>query len=244
MIRNIVEAFLLGGQRKVGIGFCQDALRHVRVGHLSVGEVLLLIRELHNNFFVLSLSLLLGLIRLVFLGLLFLAIPLPLGSLARLLCLLFFFLQDALALLLCSLLLPLEFDLVFLLCEDDILDLGLVLSGRLAHDDCSGLLEVGKSKLREGILALVGQEIRPQFRHNEILACHGRDVAEEALNRHVVHLPDAEFHVRLVVRRPLIFGTPQPTLGCPFQDFAVAELDIPRILFQERVNPIEVALVW
>mmetsp|Transcript_111328 Transcript_111328/g.280015 ORF Transcript_111328/g.280015 Transcript_111328/m.280015 type:complete len:288 (+) Transcript_111328:1044-1907(+) len=48
MIRNIVEAFLLGGQRKVGIGFCQDALRHVRVGHLSVGEVLLLIRELHH----------------------------------------------------------------------------------------------------------------------------------------------------------------------------------------------------
>mmetsp|Transcript_65268 Transcript_65268/g.164526 ORF Transcript_65268/g.164526 Transcript_65268/m.164526 type:complete len:400 (+) Transcript_65268:311-1510(+) len=144
METNIIEALLFRGQREACVRLRQHAVCNVRAGKLPVAQRLLLVREFHNDLF--ALRFLLGLL-LLFLGLfllsrVFLAIPLPLRSLARLIRLLPLFLNQALALLLGGLFLPLRGSLFLLIRKDELLDLSLVLCGRLTHNHSSNFLEV------------------------------------------------------------------------------------------------------
>ena len=140
---------------------------------------------------------------------------------------------------------PYRWGLFPLLREDGLLDLCLVVRGRLAHDHEGHPAEVVVAEVRQGLLPLARQQVVPHLHDHIVPAEQRRHRADHLLDVVVVELADAEVHGGPVVAASLVASNlaGEPALEAPPEDAPAAKLGVSRVLLQEAVQPVEGALV-
>mmetsp|Transcript_30641 Transcript_30641/g.82973 ORF Transcript_30641/g.82973 Transcript_30641/m.82973 type:complete len:258 (+) Transcript_30641:1509-2282(+) len=121
----------------------------------------------------------------------------------------------------------------------------LVVLAGLAHDDGRSLCELRTAEARQSLFSLLGEEVCPELGNDVVSLLSRGDRSQDPADAHVVEHREPKLHLHLVVRAAasLRLWLPDPTLGSPLSNLAVAKLCIARVLLDKVVNPIEEALL-
>mmetsp|Transcript_97184 Transcript_97184/g.251410 ORF Transcript_97184/g.251410 Transcript_97184/m.251410 type:complete len:503 (-) Transcript_97184:585-2093(-) len=249
-IGDVIEALILGREGEACVRH-QRPIGQIWELHLSVGQALLLLRQLDGGLLLFHLVLLFVLLlHLILRHILVHLLPcffLPRGLLGLLggLRLPPLLDDDSVPLLLLRLSPRLGGRLRALVRDYQLLHLGLVLRAGLAHQDDGPLFEALRRELREDGFALSGNEVGPELRHHEAPSHQRRDRMQGLARARVAERRDAKPGLGLVVGTRgcarLRLLPPDAALVGPLLDPAVAQLRVPRVLRPEVADPVEVA---